>query len=186
MRAPFFSVLLAIPVVLALVAPPSARAEDRDHRGHEEHRERERHEEFERHERFEHERHRHEFFRDRFEVRFFSPLEFDLWREGRWVHGWYGGRYGWWWVSDGYWYWYQGPIYPYPGYVGTVMAEPAPPPVPTPPPPVVVTQAPPPPAPTGAPPAASWYYCDNPQGYYPYVSSCGGPWRQVPALPPAQ
>jgi hypothetical protein len=35
-----------------------------------------------------------------------------------------------------------------------------------------------------APPQASWYYCDNPAGYYPYVPSCGVPWRQVPATPP--
>lgn len=39
-------------------------------------------------------------------------------------------------------------------------------------------------APAPAPMAAlppSWYYCDNPQGYYPYVASCAGGWRQVPA-----
>ena len=30
----------------------------------------------------------------------------------------------------------------------------------------------------------SWYYCDNPQGYYPYVQSCSHGWRQVPATPP--
>jgi len=29
----------------------------------------------------------------------------------------------------------------------------------------------------------SWYYCDNPKGYYPYVSSCSSGWRQVPARP---
>ncbi len=33
--------------------------------------------------------------------------------------------------------------------------------------------------------AASWYYCNNPPGYYPYVSACNGPWRQVPTAPPA-
>jgi hypothetical protein len=32
--------------------------------------------------------------------------------------------------------------------------------------------------------AQSWYHCDNPQGYYPYVQSCGSGWRQVPATPP--
>jgi hypothetical protein len=47
-------------------------------------------------------------------------------------------------------------------------------------PPVVVQQ----PAPTYvAPQAQSWYYCDNPQGYYPYVANCGSGWRQVPAQP---
>jgi len=35
-----------------------------------------------------------------------------------------------------------------------------------------------------------WYYCDNPQGYYPTVPSCSTGWRQVaptptpPAAPP--
>jgi hypothetical protein len=24
-----------------------------------------------------------------------------------------------------------------------------------------------------------WYYCDNPQGYYPYVKSCPGGWMKV-------
>jgi hypothetical protein len=56
------------------------------------------------------------------------------------------------------------------------------------PPPVVY--APPPtyyvaPPPTYvAPQAQTWYYCDNPQGYYPYVANCATGWRQVPAAPP--
>ena len=48
-------------------------------------------------------------------------------------------------------------------------------------PPVVYQQPAPPPA--VAPQAQTWYYCDNPQGYYPYVSQCGTGWRQVPARP---
>jgi hypothetical protein len=24
-----------------------------------------------------------------------------------------------------------------------------------------------------------WYYCQNPQGYYPYIKSCPGGWIQV-------
>ena len=48
------------------------------------------------------------------------------------------------------------------------------------PPPVVYS--PPPPSPTPiAPQAQTWYYCDSPKGYYPYVSACGSGWRQVPA-----
>jgi hypothetical protein len=55
-----------------------------------------------------------------------------------------------------------------------------PPPVVYAPPPVYYT----PPAPTYvAPQAQTWYYCDNPQGYYPYVSVCAAGWRQVPASP---
>ncbi len=35
---------------------------------------------------------------------------------------------------------------------------------------------------------AYWYYCQNPKGYYPYVSQCPGGWLTVvpPAQPPAQ
>lgn len=40
------------------------------------------------------------------------------------------------------------------------------------------------PAPMPPPPAQSWYYCDNPRGYYPYVQTCSGGWHQVPAVPP--
>ena len=29
-----------------------------------------------------------------------------------------------------------------------------------------------------------WYYCDNPQGYYPYVTDCPTGWRQVDPIPP--
>jgi hypothetical protein len=55
-------------------------------------------------------------------------------------------------------------------------------------PPVVVAPAPvyvAPPAVVAAPPAAPqyWYYCDNPRGYYPYVSSCPGGWRAVTPTP---
>lgn len=35
------------------------------------------------------------------------------------------------------------------------------------------------------PPAQSWYYCDAAGAYYPYLASCPGGWRQVPAVPPA-
>ena len=56
--------------------------------------------------------------------------------------------------------------------------------------PPAVVAAPPvyvqlPPVVAGQPPAAQyWYYCDNPQGYYPYVQQCPGGWRQVAPTPP--
>ncbi|MBY0485148.1 hypothetical protein [Nitrosomonas sp.] len=31
-----------------------------------------------------------------------------------------------------------------------------------------------------------WYYCQNPDGYYPYVKNCPGGWLQVAPQPPAQ
>jgi hypothetical protein len=43
---------------------------------------------------------------------------------------------------------------------------------------------PPYPSDSGAPPpAGSWYHCEDPQGYYPYVQSCNHPWQSVPATP---
>lgn len=32
--------------------------------------------------------------------------------------------------------------------------------------------------------AASWYYCRESNGYYPYVKQCPGGWERVPARPP--
>jgi hypothetical protein len=29
-----------------------------------------------------------------------------------------------------------------------------------------------------------WYYCQNPQGYYPYVKNCPGGWMRVVPTPP--
>lgn len=37
----------------------------------------------------------------------------------------------------------------------------------------------------GQPPQGYWYRCNQPNGYYPYVSQCPGGWLQVPAQPPA-
>jgi hypothetical protein len=96
----------------------------------------------------------------------FSPAERGMWRTGHWEHGWHDGRNAWWWVAGGGWYFYPAPVYPFPTYV----------------PPAIVVQQPPP-VPAGQPPSQSWYYCDNPAGYYPYVAACEGPWREVPAAP---
>jgi len=77
-----------------------------------------------------------------------------------------------WWGWDPAYYW--GYPYPYPYYYPPYPAYYAPP------------AAPPPQAPiqaTGAPPQQFWYYCDNPQGYYPYVTDCSSSWRQVTPTP---
>lgn len=50
------------------------------------------------------------------------------------------------------------------------------------PPPVVVTPAPSVVGPPAAPPTF-WYYCDHPQGYYPYVPQCPRGWRAVSPTP---
>lgn len=75
-----------------------------------------------------------------------------------------------------------------PGYYGYGTYY-APPPVYVEPPVYVVPRvyvAPPvyaPPPVQGAAPSQSWYYCDNPQGYYPHVPECSTAWRQVPTIP---
>jgi len=96
-------------------------------------------------------------------------------------HGYHGGHYhggfafgvgiGLW---DPFWPGYYGWGYPYYPYysdyypdagVTTIIQQP-------------VTAG----APAAAPP--SYYYCDAPAGYYPFVQNCSRPWRPVPVSPP--
>jgi hypothetical protein len=101
---------------------------------------------------------RHEFWAG--DIHHFHEHDLALWRGGHWIHVHHGGRFGWWWVVGGVWYFYPAPVYPYP--------DPFQPPV------AVVTSEP------AAP--HYWYYCNAPQGYYPYVPECAGPWqRQIAA-----
>ncbi len=70
------------------------------------------------------------------------------------------------------WTYYPPPYYSPPPYY-------YPPPiyVSPPPPPVYIEQTPAKPV---APPAQSyWYYCTNPQGYYPTIKECPGGWLKV-------
>ncbi|HEY1749750.1 MAG TPA: hypothetical protein VGG29_00695 [Caulobacteraceae bacterium] len=94
-------------------------------------------------------------------VAHFGPSDVAAWRGGYWWHGWRSGRLGWWWFADGYWYWYAVPVYPYPD--------------------VVAGYAVPGEEPTQTP--RTWWYCYSPPGYYPWVRSCAGPWRPMPASP---
>ncbi len=102
-----------------------------------------------------------------YNIRTFGHYDYNAWRHGYWYHGSRSGRFAWWWYAGGIWYPYAAPVYPYPNpYV---------------PPTVIVQQTPP--AQPLPPPAQSWYYCPNPQGYYPYVPQCSVPWQPVPATP---
>jgi hypothetical protein len=97
---------------------------------------------------------------------------------GHW--GWggrgYWGGYGWW----GYPYWWDYPYYPYyypysypyydPYYYGGYGEPPVPP------------QGVTPPAESGQQQPSYWYFCQNPEGYYPYVKECPGGWMKV--VPP--
>jgi len=121
------------------------------------------------------------------DIRFFHEHDHVLWRSGHWYHGLHAGRPGWWWVVNGVWYFYPRKVAlipdPYlPPTVTVVQAAP----------PTVVMQQPgaqpviqpvqvQQPSPSAPP---SWYYCNNPHGYYPYVTNCPGGWVSVPATPP--
>lgn len=74
--------------------------------------------------------------------------------------------------------WYPRPYFSYPYYypyyppVVTVPTEP----------PVYIERDPPQTQQPLAP--GYWYYCSNPEGYYPYVKECPYGWRQVDPIPP--
>ncbi|MDD3030375.1 MAG: hypothetical protein PHS57_08915 [Alphaproteobacteria bacterium] len=92
--------------------------------------------------------------------------DYDLWhwRAGHWFHGFHAGKTAWWWVTGDLWYSYPSPVYPYPDPfvpAGVVVEVPA--------------QT-----------AAVYYHCDEPEGYYPYVSQCPTAWKKIvkPITPP--
>lgn len=130
-----------------------------------------------------HDRGRHEGFsrgappghwRDR-EIHRFHERDIDVWRGGRWYHGYHDNRLGWWWIAAGLWYFYPSPVYPYPDpYAPSVVTPPV----------VVVPQVPSPPPLQPQPQPQYWYYCASAKGYYPYVPSCPENWQPVPASPP--
>ena len=92
----------------------------------------------------------------------FHEHDLSVWRGGRWTQGRHDGRLGWWWVVGNAWYFYPMPVYPYPN-----PWEPPPAMLPT----------------HQVPPPQYWYFCEAAQAYYPYISTCPGGWRQVPATP---
>ena len=99
-------------------------------------------------------------------IRSFGHHDINIWRGGR--LGWWGGSY----------YLYQQPIYPYPDSYqpSIVYVEPQP----------QVVVAPQVYAPQQAVPQSLdqyWHFCDASQTYYPYVATCEGGWRTVPATP---
>ncbi|TDR78394.1 hypothetical protein [Paludibacterium purpuratum] len=77
-------------------------------------------------------------------------------------------------------YWHQpvyvvpAPVYAYPPPAVVVPSAP----------PVYVQQMPANEVSTAPTSGNTWYYCNKPKGYYPYVQKCKGPWLPVPASPP--
>jgi hypothetical protein len=73
-------------------------------------------------------------------------------------------------------YYYPYPYYPPDSYYPPVVAVPSQPPI-------YIEQS----SPESAPQAvSSWYHCDNPEGYYPYIKECPGGWTAVSPTPPPQ
>lgn len=119
------------------------------------------------------------------DIRHFEVHDVHHWRSGYWHHGWHDGRLGWWWVVAGIWYFYPQPVYPYPDPYRPpiVVIEQSPPAVVVQPAPPITTTPSAPPA-VAPQPSQYWYYCEAAKGYYPYVPSCPGGWKAVPATPP--
>jgi hypothetical protein len=92
--------------------------------------------------------------------------------------GWgYGGSYGGGWGYGGGYYadlWGYGYPYRYPAYYPpTVVTVPVTPPV-------YIQQAPPVVQQNAT---GYWYYCTQPEGYYPYVKECPNGWQRVAPIP---
>lgn len=107
-----------------------------------------------------------------------------------WAHGYGGGHYGGGHygghygghvghVHPGFGFYFGGPLYNpyynYPYYPPAVVAVPATPPV-------YIQQSAPPAQQQY--PSGYWYFCDKPQGYYPYIKECPPGWQQVEPTPP--
>ena len=89
--------------------------------------------------------------------------------------GYHGGGHAF--FGLGYWPWYYPPLYsyypyPYYPYYPQTYAVPTSPPV-------YVERG------DEQQSAYWWYYCANPQGYYPYVKQCPGGWQRVSPEPPS-
>jgi len=98
------------------------------------------------------------------DIHHFHEYDMNRWRGGHWSVSPHDGRHGWWWIVGGEWYYYPVPVYPYPDpFV----------------PPTVVVQQP-------AQVQTSYWYCQNPPGYYPYVAGCFVQWQSVPEAVQAQ
>jgi hypothetical protein len=80
---------------------------------------------------------------------------------------------GWGWYAPPPVYYGYGYRYVYPPVVVTPAA-----------PPVYIEQSPPESAAGPETSSGDWYYCSNPDGYYPYVKECPGGWRRVAPMPP--
>ena len=100
----------------------------------------------------------------------------------RYPSGWGYGRGGQYYGRSNFDFYFGAPIYPYFSnpypyyYPPSVITVPIPVT-----PPVYIQQ----PQSAQQYPPGNWYYCTNPEGYYPYVKACPNGWQQVNPIPPA-
>ncbi|HWA88735.1 MAG TPA: hypothetical protein VG889_01785 [Rhizomicrobium sp.] len=92
----------------------------------------------------------------------FTADERRAWQRGFWRRSYHRGHRGWWWVVGDAWYFYPAPIYPYPLYVGTLD--------------YYDYEA------LYGTPRYYWYFCSDPEGYYPYIQECRRAWHPVPPV----
>lgn len=111
--------------------------------------------------------------------------------------GYYGGHHRGFYGHSGFGFYFGVPLYSYPrsyysppSYYSPYLNQPSyyyPPAVLTVPstPPVYIHQDPPAVQSSSVPqyPPGYWYYCDNPEGYYPSVADCPQGWLQVNPIP---
>jgi len=96
--------------------------------------------------------------------------------------GWGYGRGGQYYGRSNFDFYFGAPIYPYFSNPYPYYYPPSVITVPIPITPPVYIQQPQPAAQQY--PAGYWYYCTNPEGYYPYVKACPSGWQQVNPIPP--
>jgi hypothetical protein len=103
----------------------------------------------------------------------FDKQDRAIWRSGAWHHEKYKGRFGWWWVAGGTMYFYEEPVFPYPQEVPEIEYE-------------LPADDQSPQEYTQEPPSDSnyWYYCKDPEGYYPNITDCPDGWMKV--VPPPE
>lgn len=96
-----------------------------------------------------------------------------VWRGSRWSHDRHAGRLSWSLGIGGLWYPYPYPYaYPAPFYPYSYPWGPP-----------IALASPPESGVPAAPPTQYWYFCEAANTYYPYVPTCPGGWKQVPATP---
>lgn len=83
-----------------------------------------------------------------------------------------------------------GPLW-WPGFYAPYYADPYPPVIAIPAPPTVYIEQSQattysPSAPQTTLQAGYWYYCNDPEGYYPYIKQCTGGWQRVAPYPTPQ